>query len=1143
MDAVRITVVCDACVRIEYAPGGLGGTGQFCDEPSLFAIHGPGGRLPLADVIRQCRTTGCARGQPVIEIETSRLKFVYEPDGLPPHGGNMWALIKHACPPRDVVLRDGRVLWTPQTKARHNLGGTLSTLDGLRGAHDCGFGLLSRDGWALVDDSARTLLVDGWAKSRVDAGVGQNLDWYVFAYGEDYAAAFSALEVIAGRVPMPRKYALGSWYSRYWPYSSGEFRGIVDEFDRHDFPLDVLVLDMDWHKAGWTGWSWNRELLPDAEELIAWLHARGLAVTLNLHPADGVGPHEDAYPAFMAALGRKADGTVVPFDAGNRAYMAALFEQVHRPLEVGDGVDFWWVDWQQDTMVRSIPGLTNLRWLNHLYMQHTSRKVDPHDDRSARLRGLNFSRWAGDDGAERGSAWGQPLTGGWGDHRTPMHFSGDAYTGWEMLAFQVPFTVQSGNIGCMYWTHDIGGHFGPRLEEATTRWVQFGALSACLRLHSARSSTLDRRPWTYEQRFCDAMRKAYVLRARLMPTIYGAAHETWDRTLPLLRGMYIAWPKLERAYLSPRQYMLGRDVLCAPIVEPGHGERCIATQSVWFPPGDEEADRDGLQTGLTPGAIRTWHDLATGERHDAGSESIVSVDIEHVPVFVPGGVPVLMQPVTKRMGASGVAELSIRLYPGFVGQAAERELYEDDGLTDGYTRGASARTRIGVQWRSVPEAAASTTDGQRWLRCELSVDPMTGDFAGAIVERTITLELGGVIEVGMAEGAGTGLPRMQAERRADGLFLLPLGHGPTRSGRSVVFDVRVDETQAQGQHTRAAHLQEILEHGTIKAVRQDDGHGAFLRSMLIRALDQHALAGKAAQVSLERLLAVGAGVGLVHEGQTVRLVDSFGWIDGAGKGGEGGDVAFVVADVASGGAEIEPVVHLRMQGQSSAMPKNPTRTGRSACVQLPVADVVTPPVGTTMRRMVRSMFRIDGRPCEIALAVQEVRTPLTSFATCGPFDWDWHWTLADRVEGPERSDHVRPMEMFNGRAGQHVGWVAARSGDKWPVDLRRSLQASGGLGYCATVVFSAVEQTARLVVDASDKLDVLCNGERVLSLDSFSPHAAAEPVAQLRLKPGANLLLIKLSDGGGGWGFCASLESQAPVTHETPLAPGAGPLG
>ena len=242
--------------------------------------------------------------------------------------------------------------------------------------------------------------------------------------------------------------------------SSDDYRQIVTEYGQHDFPLDNMVMDMDWHKDGWTGWSWNRKLLPDAEALLPWFHSQGLHVTLNLHPADGVAPHEDRYAAFMQGIGADpAAKQTIPFDAGSKTYMDALFGTVFAPLEK-DGVDFWWLDWQQYPNTRAVPDLTNLFWLNTLLYDRTAQNGQ---------RGLSFSRWAG-----------------WGDHRHPIHFSGDANTGFPMLAFEVPFTSTAGNVGCFFWSHDIGGHMGGRNEESYARWCQFGATSPVLRSHSTR---------------------------------------------------------------------------------------------------------------------------------------------------------------------------------------------------------------------------------------------------------------------------------------------------------------------------------------------------------------------------------------------------------------------------------------------------------------------------------------------------------------------------------------------------------------------------------------------------------------------------------------------------------------------------------
>ena len=189
---------------------------------------------------------------------------------------------------------------------------------------------------------------------------------------------------IGGRAPMPRRYTLGVWFSRYWPFSADDYRDIIKEYREHDFPLDVIVMDMDWHRDGWTGWSWNNELIPNPKSLLRWFHKQGLQVTLNLHPADGVGPHEDQYRDFMKALGENpSDGKTVPFDAGSEAYVAALEQEVLQPL-LDDGVDFWWLDWQQYPYTRSIPDLTNLGWLNRVLFLNTQRDGE---------RGTSFSRW------------------------------------------------------------------------------------------------------------------------------------------------------------------------------------------------------------------------------------------------------------------------------------------------------------------------------------------------------------------------------------------------------------------------------------------------------------------------------------------------------------------------------------------------------------------------------------------------------------------------------------------------------------------------------------------------------------------------------------------------------------------------------
>jgi alpha-glucosidase (family GH31 glycosyl hydrolase) len=657
----RFTVITPNLIRIEYNENR-----RFVDDPSLFAIQRDA-RAPF---------NRSANG-----IDTGRIRLSF-----PEH------------PKLEDIraqIRKGNesVEWSPGQKNEHNLGGTLRTLDGVSGATDVGEGILSRDGWYLLDDSNTPLLTaDGWVRSRQkEAGI----DWYLFGYGTDYRAALKSLATISGPVPLPRKYLLGAWYSRYWPYTSKDYRDIVREYAEHDFPLDVIVMDMDWHLTDvpgvkrahadqiWTGYTWDRKLIPDPEDLLKWFHEQGLHVTLNDHPADGVQPHEAMYDEFMRQMGQDpVSKKTLGFDAGNRKYLNTFWKLTHQPL-LDAGVDFWWLDWQQYPFTRSIPDLTNLWWLNDYYYRHTE---------SDKLRGASFSRW-----------------GGWGDHRHPIHFSGDAHTNWETLAFEVPFTSTAGNVGCFFWSHDIGGHMGGRNEESYVRWCQFGAVSAALRSHSTRDANMDRRPWKYPKWAEDSMRKSFHLRSELFPYIYSSVAQSCRESVPLTRPMYIDYPNEEEAYHNPQQFMLGDHLLVAPITSP------TSVQVVWFPPGD------------------AWFNFFTGARFEGGTERLVSADINTFPLFVRGGAPIPMQPYTPRMATAPLNTLVVRVYPGHDGRTCSTMLYEDDGISNACRNGEFATTKI---------TYARHADSQ-----EIRIEPAKGKFRGQPAAREQYVEFAGANRV------------------------------------------------------------------------------------------------------------------------------------------------------------------------------------------------------------------------------------------------------------------------------------------------------------------------------------------------------------------------------------------------------------
>jgi alpha-glucosidase len=217
-------------------------------------------------------------------------------------------------------LGEKKIVWKPGTEDAGNLLGTARTLDTVRGSVKLEPGLISRDGWTVIDDSNRALFdstdfafTQGeqspwpWVILRP---AGDRQDWYFFGYGHDYKRALYDFTRVAGKIPLPPRFAFGAWWSRYWSYTDQEFEQLIQEFHTHDTPLDVLVMDIDWHptfsevagnnkldasghKLGWTGYSWNKLLFPDPTQFLADMHEQGLKTTLNIHPASGVQPWED----------------------------------------------------------------------------------------------------------------------------------------------------------------------------------------------------------------------------------------------------------------------------------------------------------------------------------------------------------------------------------------------------------------------------------------------------------------------------------------------------------------------------------------------------------------------------------------------------------------------------------------------------------------------------------------------------------------------------------------------------------------------------------------------------------------------------------------------------------------------------------
>jgi len=211
-------------------------------------------------------------------------------------------------------------------------------------------------------------------------------------------------------------------------------------------------------------------------------------------------------------------------------------------------------------------GLPKDGWINSLYAK---------DAKDQGLRGFAFSRIG--EGYQSYGGKGQPNTA-WAEHRSTVQFTGDANLSWEMLAFEIKYTILVANIGMPYITHDLCSFNKDSLkDDEYMRHIQFGTFQSIFRLHSDHGIRL---PWNYpnvKNHAQDFMR----LRHSLAPYIYSLSYEVSTGGMPLVRGMYFDYPDSPEAYLFEKQYMFGEKILISPVITPGANANTI----VWFPEG------------------------------------------------------------------------------------------------------------------------------------------------------------------------------------------------------------------------------------------------------------------------------------------------------------------------------------------------------------------------------------------------------------------------------------------------------------------------------------------------------------------------------------------------------------------------------
>ncbi|RKM62164.1 DUF5110 domain-containing protein [Butyrivibrio sp. CB08] len=673
-DKYRITVLTDRLVRFEYSKEGC-----FEDRLSRTVVN-----RDFEDVETKVSNEG---GWLTVETDELLLKYDEKPFssiGLSIELKNYGTTYHYSF---------------EYNNSGQNLSGTVRTLDTIDGSIPLGPGIFGKEGFAVLYDGDSPVFDE---ELQCFTNRAENTtDFYFFGYGKDYYGGLRDFYKLSGKTPLIPRYALGNWWSRYFKYSEESYKEVVEKFKEEEIPLSVAVIDMDWHLTevdpkygtGWTGYTWDKKLFPDYKRFLKMLKDNKLATTLNLHPADGIRAFEDQYERAAKRMGiDPVTEEAVEFDFADEKFRDTYFEELMHPFE-DDGVDFWWIDWQQGFGKK--PGdVDPLILLNHYHYK---------DQEKRNKRPMIFSRYAGP-----------------GSHRYPIGFSGDTVCSWKSLAFQPYFTSTSSNVGYGWWSHDIGGHMmGDKDDERLIRWIQFGVFSPIMRLHSSCSPFLNKEPWVIDEPYHSAMRKFLRLRHRLVPYLYTENYRAYKEDKPLVRPMYYDHASDEESYRVPNEYGFGESLYVGAITEPLDDKLKLSAVNMLIPEG-------------------RYVDLLSGRVYVGGKKRKLYRDIYNMPVLMAAGTILPIAPDSAENGTDNPTCLELVVAAGADGSYT---LYEDDGCSMDFEKGAFATTTFEC---SYDEAGGAVTVKVKPAQGDLSLIPERRDYVitilGAGKKKSVTLE-------------------------------------------------------------------------------------------------------------------------------------------------------------------------------------------------------------------------------------------------------------------------------------------------------------------------------------------------------------------------------------------------------------------
>jgi alpha-glucosidase len=493
---------------------------------------------------------------------------------------------------------------------------------------------------------------------------GGQLDYFVFV-GPSPKQVIKQYTDITGRMPLPPKWALGYHQSRYSYQNEQEVRDLANQFLQKEIPLDAIYLDIH-YMDGYRVFTFNQERFPNPAKLIADLKSDGIHVVTIVDPGVKADPEYQVYREGIT------EERFCKYLEGNQYFGEVWPGKSAFPDFTNSDVRKWWGDKHQfytDLGIEGIwndmnePAIFNESKTMDLEVMHDN-DGDPKTHRELHnLYGMLMGE-ATYEGMKEHLNGNRPFlvtrAGFAGVQRYSAVWTGDNRSFWEHLQMSLPMCMNLGVSGVAFCGPDVGGFAHDTTGQLLTRWTQVGMFTPFFRNHSVLES-IHQEPWSFGSEFEKIIKKYIEQRYVWLPYLYTLFKEACVSGIPVMRPLMLEYPGDKNTFNLFDQFMIGADVLVAPILTPDTNYRVV-----YLPEG-------------------TWNNYWTDAKLEGGKHHLVDAGLDVMPIFVRSGA-IIPQGTVKQSTEVKESELLIHLYPA-ENVESTFTYYEDDGKTFAYQNG------------------------------------------------------------------------------------------------------------------------------------------------------------------------------------------------------------------------------------------------------------------------------------------------------------------------------------------------------------------------------------------------------------------------------------------------------------------------